>query len=166
MSELKRVANGYVSAKLEPAEIEDLFNELKHINKRLVEDFEFLVKGFGANEAVPVIRKIVGDDFKLFVEENYNKGASTLSHLFKGVVGYLNGKIAYQSIHSLISIEQSRFETYEADDVYAPVAHINEPLFKDGESIEDFDLYRLIAGIGLVRAVQLFLLLGGKSVNV
>lgn len=164
MSSLKRVANGYVSGILEPVEIEDLFNELKHVNKRLVSDFDFLVKGFGAVEAVPILRKLAGSDFKAFVEGNYNNGTSTLSHLFKAVVCYLNGKIAYQSVHSLVSIEQARFESDE--EVFTPVASINEPLFKDGERVEDFDLYRLIAGIGLIRTVQLFLLLGGRSVNV
>lgn len=166
MPEFRRVANGYINNSLEDKEIGELFTQLKYINKQMTSDFEYALKGFGAVETIPVIRKLVGTSFKEFIEANYNSGHSTLSHLVRNIVSYLNGVAGYQNVTTLISVEKARFDYDDEDETYNNINYVTGSLYKDGESLTDFDLYRLIAGIGLGQAVKFFLLLGGKSFNV
>lgn len=167
MPEYRLISNGYVDAGLSDQELTALFKNLRYLRKDSYNDFELVIKGHVAEETLRDARRLVGSSFEEWLKLNFDGGRGPLASVARDIVHYLNGKQHFSTVVSSIRIAEqimvSAAKSRQA--TYTPVRRPGggEPFLKDGYTIQDYDLYRLAAGIGPANLGRLFLLLGGDS---
>lgn len=167
MPEYRLIKNGYVEASLSDQELASLFKNLRLLRTDSYNDFEIVVKGYVAVETLREAKRITGGNFAHFLELNFDGGRGPLASLVRDIVHYLNGKQGHLTVltairmqeHVLEASARARSATYQSG--HRPGG--NEPFLKDGYRIEDYDLYRLAAGIGPAAVGRILLLLGGEN---
>jgi hypothetical protein len=167
MPEYRLINNGYVDASLSDQELSVLFRNLRMLRQDAYNDFEIVIKGYVAVETLRVAKRLTGNDFDQFLKLNFDNGNGPLANLVRDIVHYLNGKQGHQTVltsirmceHVLEASARARSATYQATYRHGS----SEPFLKDGYSVEDYDLYRLAAGIGPAAVGRIFLLLGGEN---
>jgi len=167
MPDFRLAGNGYVNAALGDGELASLFRNLRLLRIDSYNDFEIVIKGYVAIETLRDIKLITGNDFAKFLEANYDGGRGPMAVLMKDIVHYLNGKQGVQSLlsqiriqeHTLQAVAKNRSATYGA----VTRAGSSRPFIEQGYRLEDYDLYRLAAGLGPAALGRLFLLLGGEN---
>lgn len=167
MPEYRLISNGYVDASLSDQELTSLFKNLRYLRKDSYNDFELVIKGHVAEETLRDVRRLVGSSFEEWLKLNFDGGRGPLASLARDIVHYLNGKQHYSTVVSAVRIaEQTMMATAKTRQAtYIPVRRsgTGEPFLKDGYTIQDYDLYRLAAGVGPAVLGRLFLLLGGDA---
>lgn len=165
MPDYRLIQNGYVDASLSDQELNGLFRNLRLLRTDSYNDFEVVIKGYVAVETLNAARRLTGNDFGQFLELNFDAGRGPLANVIRDVMHYLNGKQGHQTILTGLRMEEHALESSAParSAVYQSISRhgTSEPFLKDGYSVEDYDLYRLAAGIGPAAVGRFFLLLGG-----
>ena len=167
MPDYRLIDNGYVDSQIPDTELAAVFKRLKALIRDGMIDHELLMKGVLAIDALSLANRLTGRSFRGFVEVNYDEGRGPLAGLMRDVVNYLNGKTGHQVLLTSITIHHGKLRPtdYAMEGVYPHhrKTATSEPLLKDGAVLLDYDLYRLMAGIGAVGVARLFLLVGGAD---
>ena len=167
MPDYRLINNGYVDASLSDQDLNGLFRNLRLLRTDAYNDFELVVKGYVAIETLSAAKRLTGGNFAQFLEMNFDAGRGPLANLIRDIVHYLNGKQGHLTIitglrmeeHALEASARARSATYQS----VSRTGTTEPFLKDGYSVEDYDLYRLAAGIGPAAVGRILLLLGGDN---
>ena len=167
MPDYRLIKNGYVDASLSDQELSGLFRNLRLLRTDAYNDFEIVIKGYVAVETLRAAKRLTGNDFAQFLELNFDAGRGPLANLIRDIMHYLNGKQGHQTILTSLRMEEHALEaSARARSVVYQVTHragTTAPFLKDGYSVEDYDLYRLAAGIGPAAVGRILLLLGGDN---
>lgn len=167
MPEYRLISNGYVDASLSDQELASLFKNLGYLRKDSYNDFELVIRGHVAQETLRDVNRLIGGSFEQWLRANYSNGAGPIASVVKDIIHYLNGKQSFSTVVSAIRIlELTMSSTSRSRQAtYTPVRRSGngEPLLRDGYELCDYDLFRLMAGIGPANVGRLFLLLGGDA---
>jgi hypothetical protein len=167
MSDYRLVKNGYVPADISDSELAGLFRNLKALKTDAYADFVLVIKGHVAVETLQAVKRLVGHSFHDFLEVNFGGGRGPLAGLARDVVHFLNNRVGYLSVLTSIQEQENRLTalTRRRSAVYTPSisAGRNEVFLKDGDTVLDYDLYRLMAALGPATTGRLMLLLGGAE---
>lgn len=167
MPDYRLIKNGYVEASLSDQDLSESFRNLRLLRQDSYNDFEIVIKGYVAVETLREAKRLTGNNFAQFLEINFDGGRGPLANLIRDIVHYLNGKQGHQTIltslrmeeHALEASARARSATYQTR--HRPGT--TEPFLKDGYRLEDYDLYRLAAGVGPAAVGRILLLLGGEN---
>lgn len=167
MPDYRLIKNGYVDASLSDQDLASLFRNIRLLRTDSYNDFEIVIKGYVAVETLREAKRLTGNNFAQFLELNFAGGRGPLANLVRDIVHYLNGKQGHQTVLTSIRMEEHALEAQARNRsaVYSP-AHspgAGEPFLKEGYRVEDYDLYRLAAGVGPAALGRIFLLLGGEN---
>jgi hypothetical protein len=167
MPDFRLASNGYVNAALSDGDLASLFRNLRLLRIDSYNDFEIVMKGYVAIETLRDVNLITGGNFAKFLEANYDSGRGPMAVLAKDILHYLNGKVGVQSLLSQIRIQEHTLQAAakRRAATYGPIhrAGSSVPFIEKGYRLDDYDLYRLAAGIGPAALGRLFLLLGGEN---
>jgi hypothetical protein len=167
MSDYRLVRNGYVPTDISEPELMGLFRNLKALKTDAYADFTLVIKGHVAVETLTNVKRLVGHSFHDFLEVNFGGGRGPLAGLVRDVVHFLNNRIGYLSILTSIQVQENKLHalTRRRSGVYTPSISSgrNEVFLKDGDTVLDYDLYRLMAALGPATMGRLMLLLGGEE---
>jgi hypothetical protein len=157
--------NGFFFDQVNDAEMATIFKNLAALRRDSLVDFNMVLKGHVPVEIIRLVRRLTGDTFSQWLRANAD---GPLAGLVRDILNYLNGKIGHLSINTSISIHEERMKnlSHYHDAVYTPTGREGsslDPLLKNGLKLFDFDLYRLLAGIGPIAVGRIFLLHGGES---
>lgn len=167
MPDFRMAANGYVNANLSDGDLTALFRNLRLLRTDSYNDFEIVIKGYVAIETLRDVNLITGGNFAKFLEVNFDNGRGPMAVLAKDILHYLNGKQGVLSLLSSIRIQEHTLEAAarRREATYSPIHRSGSalPFIEKDYRLEDYDLYRLAAGIGPAALGRLFLLLGGEN---
>lgn len=158
--------NGFFNDEVSDAEMATIFKNLAALRRDSLVDFTLILKGYVPVEIIRLVRRLTGDTFSQWMRANAD---GPLASLVRDILNYLNGKVGHLTINTAISIHEERMKTtpHRHDAVYVPTNAAGgsalDPLLKSGLELYDFDLYRLIAGMGPIAVARIFLLHGGES---
>ena len=167
MPDFRMAQNGYVNAALTDGDLQLLFRNLRLLRTDSYNDFEIVIKGYVAIETLRDVNLITGGSFAKFLEANFDSGRGPISTLAKDILHYLNGKQGVLSLLSAIRVQEHTLEAAakRRQATYGPIHRSGTglPFIEKDYRLEDYDLYRLAAGIGPAVLGRLFLLLGGEN---
>lgn len=164
MPNFRQVANGYVNASVDDGTLSTICRGLAAIRKDALVDFALIYEGYTSVDILQYAKTMTGNAFDEFLKANYADGRGPLSSLIRCIVHYLNDKCGHQSVLTAISIEENKLKADRLPD-YLPksVVGSKEPFLKDGYTLADYDLYRLMSGIGPTHLGRFLLLIGGRD---
>lgn len=165
MTTFRMGPNGYYNDQVSDTEAPTLFRNLGALRRDAYQDFSVVMEGHAPIEIIRLARRLTGDNFAQWMRANAD---GPLGSLVRDILNYLNGKIGHLSINTAISIQEERLKTttHYHDAVYVPTSRDGstlDPLLKQGLKLYDFDLYRLLSGIGPINLGRIMLLLGGET---
>lgn len=167
MPEFRLVSNGYANAAIGDGEMGAIFKNLLCLKTDSFVDFELLAKGHVAIETIREVNRLTGGSFKEFLEVNFDSGKGPISALVRDIVHYLNGRCGHQTVMTSISIQENKLKNFNRSryGTYSPTIRTGtpEPFLASGDMVYDYDLYRLMSGIGAGHVGRILLLLGGDA---
>lgn len=167
MNKFRRVNHGFVLATTSCDVVKTQFKVLGLIKDSIDEDLSPKNKAAVTTDVLEVSRELVGGRFKEFVEVNYGGGRSPLANLMKSVVQYLNGRVGFRNLLSLINIEENKLGIFLSDNRELPNPSLLKagtpiPLLEGSDVLRNDDLFKLLEGIGPVNYARILLLLNGS----
>lgn len=164
MAKYKLGVNGYVSDQTNEAELSATFKNLALLRRDAYVDFSVLVEGRLAIETIRCARRLTGDNFREWMRVNAD---GPLRALIRDMLNYVNGKVGHLTMNNSITMHEEILRgPRQTEALYVPSSREGSALdlqLKNGHALYDFDLYRLISGIGAINVARIFLLLGGAS---
>jgi len=167
MPDYRLVSNGYVAADLDEGEMVGIFRNLKLLKTDCNVDFGLVMKTHLAVEVLRDVNRLTGKSFQNWLAVNFEGGRGHIADVVRDVLHYLNGRIGHAQLQTSISVHENKLHSVARMKAgsYSPSARVagNEVFLRQGEAVYDYDLYRLMAGIGPLAVGRLFLLVGGES---
>lgn len=167
MPDYRLIKNGCVDASLSDQDLAALFRNLRLLRTDSYNDFEIVVKGYVAVETLREVKRLTGNNFPQFLEANYDSGRGALAGLVRDILHYLNGKQGQNSVLTSLRMHEHMLEAAGRSRAaaYTPTVRPGSgvSMLNKGYVVEDYDLYRLTAGIGPAAVGRIFLLLGGET---
>lgn len=165
MTDFRYAGNGYIGAQVSDSEASTLFRNLAALRRDSFNDFSVLMEGHLPIEAIRTAQVLTGGDFVDWMRVNAD---SPLQGLVRDILNYLNGKVGHFTIKTSIKIHEERLRPgiHYHEATYTPGARSESTLdgtLRNGARLFNFDLFRLMAGIGPVDVCRIFLLLGGAT---
>lgn len=165
MTDFRFVGNGYVNAQVSDSEASGLFRNLAALRRDSFTDFSVIMEGHLPIEIIRIANRLSDADFVDWMRVNAD---GPLSGLVRDILNYLNGKVGHFTIKTSINIHEERLRpgTRLHDATYTPGTRSESSMdgnLRNGDRLFNFDLFRLMAGIGPVDVGRIFLLLGGAS---
>lgn len=165
MTTFRMGVNGYYNDQVTDTEAPTIFRNLVALRRDAAQDFSVVMEGHAPVEIIRLARRLTGDSFAQWVRANAD---GPLGTLMRDILNFLNGKIGHLTVNTAITIQEERLKnaSHFHDAVYVPTSRDGstlDPLLRQGLKLYDFDLYRLISGIGPVNLGRIFLLLGGEN---
>lgn len=163
MPDFRLVANGYVASSVDDGTLGSVCRGLEAIRKDALVDFALIFKGYTATDILRYANTLTGRAFDEFLKANFDNGRGPLSSLIRCAVHFLNGQCGHQSVLTAISIEENKLKSDHYIDSPKTRPGCAESLLKEGYTLSDYDLYRLMAGIGPTNVGRFMLLVGGRE---
>ena len=168
MPDFRLVNNGYANAALGDGDLTSIFKNLKNLRTDAYVDFELVAKGHVAIETIRDVNQLTGGSFKDFLAMNFDSGKGPLADLVRDVVHFLNGRCGHTTVTTAVHIHENKLRSVarERKGNYSPSVRTGgggESFLQDGYNVYDYDLYRLLAGVGPAYVGRMFLLLGGDT---
>lgn len=166
MPNYRSVANGYVDSRLSDYDLSVLFKNLRYLRKDAYNDFSLIIEGHVAIETLRTAKAITGGSFKQWLEVNFDNGRGPLADIIREILYYLAGKQSYATVNTAVRINESLMESAakQRSGTYASgnLTGSSDAFTKYGHLVEDYDLYRLMAGVGPSVVGRILLLIGGE----
>lgn len=167
MPNYRLVANGYVDSALSDNDLNSLFKNLRYLRKDSYDDFEMIISGHVAVETLRIAKAIIGGSFKEWLEVNFNNGRGPLADIIREILYYLAGKQSFTTVVTATRIDENIMEAsarQRRGSYSSSSASGHSDLFiKHGHTVQDYDLYRLMAGVGPGVVGRILLLIGGEA---
>ena len=165
MTAFRMGPNGYFNDQVSDAETPTVFRNLAALRRDSMQDFTVVMEGHMPIEVIRLARRLTGDNFAQWMRVNAD---GPLRELVRTILNFLNGKLGHLSVNTAISMHEERMKnmSHFHDAVYVPTNRDGsslDVLLRQGLKLFDFDLYRLLEGIGPVQVGRIFLLLGGET---
>lgn len=164
MATFKLGVNGYVNSQISEAELGAILKNLQLLRRDSYVNFAVVADGRLAIEAIRCARRLTGDSFREWMRVNAD---GPLRSLVRDILNYVNGKVGHLTMNSSITMHEEILRNNahrQVEALYVPTDREGSAIdthLKNGRSLYDFDLYRLMAGLGPINVVRIFLLLGG-----
>lgn len=158
-------ANGFFNDQVSDAEMVTICKNLQMLRRDSLVDYTTVLQGHVAIEIIRLVRRLTGDDFAQWMRVNAD---GPLAGLVRDTLNYINGKIGHLSMKTSVTMHEERLRNVNREHLatYTPLGREGsslDPMLKNGLSLFNFDLYRLLSGIGPVEVGRMFLLLGGDT---
>jgi hypothetical protein len=166
MAKFKLGVNGYVTDQSSEAELTAIFRNLALLRRDSCVDFSVVADGRMAIETLRCARRLTGNNFREWMRVNAD---GPLKVLIRDLLNYINGKVGHLTMNSSITMHEEMLRNNahrQNEALYVPSDREGSAIdihLKNGRNLFDFDLYRLMSGMGAVNVARIFLLLGGAS---
>ncbi len=170
MANFRQVKNGFVNYDVGDGDLMTIMRNLKQFIWSGYSDYNIRLNPLIITDILKQTRLLVGQDFRAFLMANYNRGIGTQAGLVREVVNYLSGQVGYRSVNTAIVIEENKIKSYDKFENWGAKTisanHMDTVGLSQLDKVNDYDFYRLCAGLSPELLARMFLVIGGENIDV
>lgn len=170
MVNFRQVKNGFINYELGDGDFVTIRRNLKQFIHSGYQDYHIRLNPLIIKDILKQTRLLVGSDFRAFLMANYNRGIGPQAALVREIVNFLSGDLGHRSVSTAITIEENKIKSYDKFDNWESKTisanHMDATGLANLDKINDFDFYRLCAGLSPELVARMFLVIGGENIDV